>query len=166
MTGLCGWFGPLNRECHPSTVLNAMLVPLGSTEPAQSLSSGAYALGAYSPFKLASCYEAEGLLTAIDGRVTWDDATLTQLALQHSGAEVLHAAYRRWGRGCLTHMHGPFAMAILEPGADTVLLAIDRLGIQRMCFAPHSGGLVFGSTCDSVTAHPAIARRISAQGIF
>ena len=166
MTGLCGWLGPIGQNSNPSVLLGKMMTPLGSTESAQNLSSANYALGAYSPFGLASCHEAEGLLAAIDGRVNWDDAALARLAQEHSPAAALHAAYRRWGKDCLTHLHGPFAMAILEPASGMVLLAIDRLGIQRLCFAPHAAGLVFGSTCDSVTTHPAIGCHISAQGIF
>ncbi len=166
MTGLCGWLGPAGQDSNPNVLLGKMMAPLGSAEPAQNLSSTNYALGAYSPFGLASCHEAEGLLAAIDGRVNWDDAELARLAQERSPATALHAAYRRWGKDCLTHLHGPFAMAILEPTSGMVLLAIDRLGIQRLCFAPHASGLVFGSTCDSVTAHPAIGRHISAQGIF
>jgi len=166
MTGLCGWLGPIGQDSNPSVLLNKMMAPLGSAEPAQNPTSPAYALGAYSPFGLASCHEAEGLLAAIDGRVNWDDAALARLAQERSPAVALHAAYRRWGKDCLAHLHGPFAIAVLEPASGMVLLAIDRLGIQRLCFAPHASGLVFGSTCDSVTAHPAIGRRISSQGIF
>ncbi|MHB1232224.1 MAG: asparagine synthetase B family protein [Burkholderiales bacterium] len=166
MTGLCGWLGPIGQDSNPSVVLGKMMAPLGSAEPVQNLSSTNYALGAYSPFGLASCHEAEGLLAAIDGRVNWDDAELARLAQERSPAAALHAAYRRWGKDCLRHLHGPFAMAILEPASGVALLAIDRLGIQRLCFAPHAAGLVFGSTCDSVTAHPAIGRHISSQGIF
>ncbi len=166
MTGLCGWLGPIGQDSNPSVVLGKMMAPLGSAEPVQNLSSTNYALGAYSPFGLASCHEAEGLLAAIDGRVNWDDAELARLAQERSPAAALHAAYRRWGKDCLRHLHGPFALAILEPASGVALLAIDRLGIQRLCFAPHAAGLVFGSTCDSVTAHPAIGRHISSQGIF
>lgn len=166
MTGLCGWLGPIGQDNNPSVVLGKMMAPLGSAEPVQNLSKANYALGAYSPFGLASCHEAEGLLAAIDGRVNWDDAELARVAQERSPAAALHAAYRRWGKDCLRHLHGPFALAILEPASGVALLAIDRLGIQRLCFAPHAAGLVFGSTCDSVTAHPAIGRHISSQGIF
>jgi asparagine synthase (glutamine-hydrolysing) len=166
MTGLCGWLGPLGQDSNPSVLLSKMMTPLGATEPAQNITSAAYALGAYSPFGVASCHEAEGLLTAIDGRVNWDDAALTRMAQERSPAAALHEAYRRWGKECLTHLHGPFAVAVIEPSSGTVLLAIDRIGIQRLCFAPHGAGLVFGSTCDSVTAHPAVGREISSQGIF
>ena len=166
MTGLCGWLGPLGQNSNPTALLSKMLAPLGLAEPTQNLVLADYALGAFSPFHLASKHEADGLLVAIDGRVTWDMADLTQLAQQHSPAAALHAAYRRWGKGCLTHLHGSFSLAILEPASGMALLAIDRLGINRLCFAPHASGLVFGSTCDSVVAHPAIGRRISSQGIF
>ncbi|MGA8148703.1 MAG: asparagine synthase C-terminal domain-containing protein [Gallionellaceae bacterium] len=166
MTGLSGWIGPLDHDIDPSTLLGKMMVPLGLTEPRRNLASATYALGAYSPFGLASVHDEEGLLAAIDGRVTWDDARLAHQAQQHSPAAALHAAYLRWGKDCLTHMHGPFSLAILEPASGMALLAIDRLGINRLCFATHPSGLVFGSTCDSVATHPGIGRCISSQCIF
>ena len=166
MTGLCGWLGTLSQVSNPPALLSKMMTTLGLAEPTQNLACADYALGAYSPFHLASRHEADGLLAAIDGRVTWDDVDLAQLAQHRSPAVALHAAYRRWGLDCLAHLHGSFAVAILEPSANTALLAIDRLGIQRLCFAPHAAGLVFGSTCDSVTTHPAIGRQISSQGVF
>lgn len=166
MTGLCGWLGPLDQGSNPSILLGNMMAPLGLVEPTQFPANTGYALAAYSPFHLASRHEADGLLVAIDGRVTWDDADFAQLAQQHSPAVVLHAAYRRWSKDCLVHLHGSFSLAILEPTSGTVLLAIDRLGINRLCVARHATSLVFGSTCDSVVVHPAIGRRISSQGIF
>lgn len=165
MTGLCGWLGPVGHSNDTTAVLNRMLTSLGAVS-SQPTTPPTCALGAFSPFGLASCHEADGLSTAIDGRMHWDDAELTRLAKERSPAVALHAAYRRWGKECLSRMHGSFSIAIVEPGSGTVLLAIDRLGIQRLCFAPHADGVVFGSTCDSVTAHPAIGRRISAQGMF
>lgn len=165
MTGLCGWLGPVGQNNDPTVVLYSMLTSLDGAS-SQPVALSTYALGAFSPFGLASRHEADGLLTALDGQMRWDDAELARLAQEHSPAAALHVAYRRWGKDCLTRMHGAFAVAILEPATGTVLLAIDRLGIQRMCFAPHAEGMVFGSTCDSVTSHPAIGRRLSAQGIF
>ncbi len=166
MAGLCGWIGPLDQGIDPSALLGKMLVPLGVIEPVKYPARATYALGAFSPFGLASTHEAEGLLAAIDGRVTWDDAGLARLAQQHSPAAALHAAYLCWGKDCLTHLHGVFSLAILSPSSGMVLLAIDRLGINRLCFASHASGLVFASRCDSVATYPAIGRRISSQGIF
>lgn len=166
MAGLCGWLGQMGQTSNASIVLNDMLQGLGLKKPSCTPANASYALGVYSPFELASSHESEDIFAAIDGRVSWDDADLTRLAQTQTPAAALIVAYRRWGNACLTHIHGPFSLVILEPARGTALLAIDRLGIQRLCFAPRAEGLVFGSTCDSVTAHPAIDRCISQQGIF
>lgn len=164
MTGVCGWLGYAEQN-NPSGVLCTMLGFLGDPQP-QATAGREYAAGAYSPFALASCYDADGLIAAIDGQVRWHDAELSGLAKLHSPAFALHTAYRRWGKDCVKHLHNSFALAVMEPATRTVLLAIDRLGIHRLCFAPYTGGIVFGSSCNSVTAHPAIGSRIHAQGIF
>lgn len=166
MTGLCGWLGLSGQDSNPPLLLDKMMAALGSAKPSHGSATASYAIGAYSPFGLASCHETEGLAAAIDGRATWDDAGLARLAQERSPAAALIAAYQKWGKNCLMHLHGPFSLAILEPASGTALLAIDRLGVHRLCFAPHASGLVFGSTCDSVVAHPAIGRRISSQGVF
>jgi len=165
MTGVCGWFGaPTGSDAQ--AVLSRMLHALGASETAQGLTAEGDALGAHSPFGLASAHRDQGVLAAIDGRPRFDDATLAQAAREISPAAALALAYHRFGADCLRHVHGSFALAVIESASRTVLLAIDRMGIHRLCFAPVGGGLVFGGTCDSVIAHPAVAPAISRQGIF
>jgi asparagine synthase (glutamine-hydrolysing) len=164
MTGVCGWLGATAADAPP--VLNRMLRALGAPEDIQGLTSEGAALGAHSPFGLASLHAADGVLAAIDGRPRFDDPDLARAAREISPAAALATAWRRFGSDLLAHVHGSFALAVIEPAKGTALLAIDRMGIHRLCFAPTAGGLVFGGTCDSVVSHPAFAPKISHQGIF
>lgn len=166
MTGVCGWLGASAPVADAQAVLTGMARALGCPAEPTSLVAEQGAVTAYSPFAAASMHRADGLLAAIDGRPHFDDDALTQMARSASPAAALALAYRRFGNDCLRHVHGSFALAVIDPASNTVLLAVDRMGIQRLCFAPVAGGMVFGGTCDSILAHPAIAAGISRQGLF
>lgn len=166
MTGVCGWLGATIRTDDTRAVLAKMARALGCVHDSQALVSGDGGMTAYSPFTLSSTHTLDGLLTAIDGRPQFDDDALAQVAYNTSPAAALALAYRQFGPDCLRHVHGSFALAVIEPATHTVLLAIDRIGIHRLCFAPAAGGIVFGGTCDAVIAHPAITPKLSGQGIF
>jgi asparagine synthase (glutamine-hydrolysing) len=63
-------------------------------------------------------------------------------------------------------MRGPFALAIVDGARRRGLLAIDRMAIRTLFFAPVAGGVVFGTNANAVAAHPAIVRRLSLQGVY
>lgn len=165
MTGVCGWIDTTTVG-EARSVLSRMLCALGAPDASDGLTEGSHALGAYSPFGLASTHAADGIFAAIDGRPRFDDDALAQAAGNTSPAAALALAYRRFGPDCLRHVHGTFALALIEPATQTVLLAIDRMGVHRLCFAPTDSGMVFGGTCDSIIAHPAITPKLSRQAIF
>lgn len=167
MSGICGWLHPSGLVGDANATLAKMRNGLGAPEASTAADSKATsALTAYSPFNTASTHSENGLHAAIDGRTRWDTPELEQMSRAISPAAALITAYRRYGKDCLKHLHGSFSLALLEPTTGTALIAIDRMGIHRLCFAHQPEGLVFGSTTDSVTAHPAIGRSISQQGIF
>ena len=59
--------------------------------------------------------------------------------------EVVLAAYRQWGDGCLSRFNGMFAIAVWDQGtADTLpslFIARDRVGKKPLYYA-HSGGML------------------------
>jgi asparagine synthase (glutamine-hydrolysing) len=63
-------------------------------------------------------------------------------------------------------MSGPFAIAVVDTGSASGLLAIDRLATRTMCYAHPPGGIVFGSNAASVVAYPGVERELSRQAIF
>ncbi len=166
MTGLCGWIGEAGLAGNGGAVLAEMRRGLGATDDEAQRAAPTYALAAYSPFAAASVHTADGLLAAVDGRPHWSDAGLAQLARESSPAAALLAAYQRHGVDCLQQIHGSFGLAILDPASRTALLAIDRMGVHRLCVAAKNELLIFGSTTDSVVAHPGSGRMLNDQGIF
>jgi asparagine synthase (glutamine-hydrolysing) len=167
MTGVAGWIVPAGLNIEPATVLTRMNAALGAAPSLENpLAGNTHGLCAFSPFELASTHAEHGLLAALDGRVEWDDAELARISHDISPAAALLTAYRRFDKECLTHLHGTFALAVLEPASGNALLAIDRMGVNRLCFALQGDGLVFGSTAGSVIANPAVGRTLSDQGVF
>lgn len=170
MSGLCGWLGGAVGEGDAGSVLSAMTDGLYNFSGSRSESgSGAgYGLSARGQEGFISVFEDGSLATAIEGYPRWLDAELGALAEREGQAAALAAAYKRLGRDALQQIMGAWALAILDRDRGVALIAIDRLGIRPLCFArPGSGqGLVFGTTTDSIMAHPEVTSSLSHQAIF
>ncbi|MBK8993567.1 MAG: hypothetical protein IPM40_18735 [Gammaproteobacteria bacterium] len=57
-------------------------------------------------------------------------------------------------------------MALIDARNGVTRLAIDPLGIERLCYAMSGGQLVFASSAQALRAHPAVKTSISTQAIF
>ncbi len=61
-------------------------------------------------------------------------------------AEILLAAFRRWGADCLDQLDGMFAFAIWDRDAQQLFAARDRFGEKPLFYVPlPCGGLIFAS---------------------
>ena len=78
----------------------------------------------------------------------------------HSDTEVLLAAYREWGSGCLARLDGMFAFALHDARNSRVLLARDRAGEKPMFYLQRAGELRFASELKALLADPEAPRRI------
>jgi asparagine synthase (glutamine-hydrolysing) len=65
-----------------------------------------------------------------------------------------------------TYVHGSFAFAILNVHTQELMLAIDRIGIQSLCFGLYRDGVVFGQRADCLANHPRINAQLNLQAIF
>ncbi len=81
-------------------------------------------------------------------------------------AARLAAAYAAQGVEVLQGLHGSFALAILDARRRSALLAIDRMGIEAMCYARTPDGLVFGSRADAVAECAGRTPEIDPQSVF
>ncbi len=168
MSGLCGWIGDNGAPAsNPETleIMAGALPALGATaRETGSTEAGALSLNAMAA---AGWWIAEdGVLVAIEGRPRWRDRKFADLAAQHGHAAALGRAWREAGENFLPRLGGAFALAVIDIRQRKGLIAIDRLGIQTLCYStPKPGLLVFGSTTDSVRAHPAVRSTIRPQAI-
>ncbi len=100
------------------------------------------------------------------GRPRFLDDELAFIARDQSPAVAVAHGWVRFGEKLPTLMHGNFAFAVLEPLKKKAFLALDRVGAERLCYAKRGGQLVFGSSVQSVAAHPAVGRVIDPQAIY
>ena len=76
-------------------------------------------------------------------------------------SEVILAAWQRWGRDCVSRLHGMFAFAIYDLQDHTLFLARDRLGVKPLFYAQLADGSVaFASELKALVAHPQLRREI------
>lgn len=80
--------------------------------------------------------------------------------------EVILAAWRQWGVGCLDRLNGMFAFAIHDQRSQRLFIARDRLGVKPLHYAPlPDGSVIFASELKGLLAHPALRRAPDAQAV-
>ncbi|WP_430386133.1 XrtA/PEP-CTERM system amidotransferase [Blastomonas fulva] len=80
--------------------------------------------------------------------------------------EVILAAWRQWGVGCLDRLNGMFAFAIHDQRTQRLFIARDRLGVKPLHYAPlPDGSVIFASELKGLLAHPALRRAPDAQAV-
>jgi asparagine synthase (glutamine-hydrolysing) len=75
-----------------------------------------------------------------------------------SDTEVLLAAYREWGAGCLSRLNGMFAFALFDQPRQRLLLARDRAGEKPLFYRHAPGRLSFASELKALFADPSCPR--------
>ncbi|CAA6808896.1 MAG: Asparagine synthetase [glutamine-hydrolyzing] (EC [uncultured Thiotrichaceae bacterium] len=64
--------------------------------------------------------------------------------------EVIVKAYAEWGKDCVKHLMGMFAMAIWDMQEKSLFLARDRMGIKPLYYAPTTNGIRFASNMQAL----------------
>ncbi len=67
-------------------------------------------------------------------------------------SEVILKAYAEWGEDCVGRLHGMFAFALWDPGAERLFLARDRLGIKPLYYHRTSSAVRFASSAQALLA--------------
>ncbi len=154
MHRLAGWLG--HGVSDAVQTLEQMLSHCSVARPAHSHTDPAWGMAANLPLAL------EGHLAAlITGRPRFD----AELAGMPPAGALL-ALWKKFGRDAPKHIQGNFALAVLDKHEQSVFLALDRIGAEKLAFAPSHTGLVFASQADMVAAHPAVGRALDPQGLF
>lgn len=82
-----------------------------------------------------------------------------------SDAELVLAAYIKWGAGCLHCLNGIFAFSIWNSKNNELFLARDRFGIKPLYYTLSGDSLIFASEIKGVLKHPSVPAVIDRQGI-
>lgn len=98
------------------------------------------------------------LTLALQGAPRWNRRTLT-------AAETLDL-FEKSGRELLAKLEGPFAIALHDAASNKLLLAVDRMGIERLTYTTTPGGIGFGSRATALRQLPGCHAEVSAQSIY
>jgi asparagine synthase (glutamine-hydrolysing) len=124
--------------------------------------------GASAPVELAAgwvaapaVHRAGPVCVAVQGKPLWPESP------PHANPAVtVHAAYSKHGRAFLERLEGSFALAVVDEAAGAVLLAIDRMGIERMTWTAVGNALAFGSSAEHLARLPAVSAPVRRQGLY
>ena len=169
MSGLCGWIGAGKLvDSAEQTLANmaAGLPAIGGLDEASSAQRQA-ALRLKAIKGTGSWHRHGTVVAALEGTPRWTDERLAAHARDQGHAAALVTAYRENGPALLDKLGGAFALALVDVESQSGLLAIDRSGINDLCFSlPSPGVLVFGTTVNSLRAYPGVGATVEPQAIY
>lgn len=87
----------------------------------------------------------------------------------HSGTdtEVILAAWREWGEGCLARFNGMFAFVLFDRRRRRLFAARDRFGVKPLYLWPTpGGGLALASEIKQFTVHPGWRAQANGQRVY
>ncbi|MBS0312024.1 MAG: asparagine synthase, partial [Proteobacteria bacterium] len=165
MDGIFGWLG--DHGAHQDLIRHMR----GAANPApegllHEHSSQMLGVAACSRFGKADIHVENGLAATLTGRPVFLDEELAFIARDRNPATAVAHGWIRHGETLPTLMHGNFAFAVLEPLKKKACLVLDRVGAERLCYAYRGGHLVFGTSVQNASAHPAVGRVIDPQAIY
>ncbi len=165
MDGIFGWLG--DHGSHQALIKRmgevARLSPEGLLH---AHSSQLLAVAACSRFAEAYIHVENGLAASLKGRPVFLDDELAFIARDQNPAVAVAHGWIRHGDKLPGLMQGNFAFAVIEPLKNRACLVLDRMGIERLSYAQRGKHLIFGSSIQSVVAHPAVERTIDPQAIY
>ena len=83
-----------------------------------------------------------------------------------SDTEVILAAYRVWGEGCLTRLRGMFAFALWDAMRKRLLLARDAMGIKPLYYHNSNQAFIFASELRTVLETGLVPRKADPAGVL
>lgn len=169
MVGIAGWIDFSRPLGAPEEIARSMAAGLGNglggDTVLRATPHAGLALCAHP--KMASSYFGEELWAVIHGYPRWHDSSLAEAARAMGDARALADGYARFGRDVLKKLGGACSVAIVDLANRAVLAAVDRVGIETMCYAsPSPGVLVFGTRTTAVARHPSVSSTLSNQAFY
>ena len=166
MIGLCGWFGGGGVRDDAAVLLRMAQATGGHSQDGFSRSDAKF--GIYQSTVPRNEVAPNGdIVIALAGRVHWIDKELQQTSQTYGDRAAAISAYRQFGDLFLHHIHGHFSLALFDLTKGVAIIAVDRIGAQPMCYAfGKDGTFVFGSSADTVRAHPELNSTLSKQALY
>ncbi len=182
MCGIVGWVGPRGDEAS----LNRMMAsiahrgPDGSGRVFLDLHEGQHTAFGHVRLAIVDASAGDQPMASADGRLTLsyngeifnfielrEELTALGAVFQtRSDTEVVLAAWREWGEGCLSRLRGMFAFSLHDAQNDTVYLARDGFGKKPLFYYQAAGILVFGSEISAMLAHPKVDCELDEASVY
>lgn len=86
--------------------------------------------------------------------------------VSHSDTEVIIAAYREWGKECLSRFNGMFAFLIYDREQRSLFVARDRFGVKPIYYWVTESGIAFASEIKQFTVLPQWRARMNGQRVY
>jgi len=107
------------------------------------------------------------LSIVIDGRLDDRRTLVRQLETEFGRsftearhAELVLAAYERWGTECVTHLLGDFSFCLWDRDRRELFCARDRLGVKPLYYARIGPTLIVSNVLRSIRRHPDVSARL------
>jgi hypothetical protein len=142
--------------------VDAMSKALQSAWPVITETAAAFALATTG----STCQFAGGGIAVIAGRPFFRDQRLADLAQREGDAAALASGYETYSHDIFTRVFGAFCCVIIDPAADRVLIAIDRLGQHSMYYHTEPGMLSFGSFAAGALRCSETDAQLLHQGVY
>jgi asparagine synthase (glutamine-hydrolysing) len=163
MTDHSGW---LDSRDVAAAELAARAAEAQHSRPDAAVAPGPGALLVAGPRAQVAQDPARGMAAMLCGHPRWLDPELAATANRRGDAHALLDAYATLGERLVERLGGTFALTVVDAPRKRALLAIDRMGVERLCYGLKDGLLAFGATVDDVTRHASIGFSIEPQAIF
>lgn len=86
--------------------------------------------------------------------------------VSHSDTEVIIAAYREWGKECLSRFNGMFAFLIYDRERHWLFVARDRFGVKPLYYRVAEDGIAFASEIKQFTVLPRWRAQMNGQRAY
>lgn len=86
--------------------------------------------------------------------------------VSHSDTEVIIAAYREWGKECLSRFNGMFAFLIYDREQRRLFVARDRFGVKPLYYRVTENGIAFASEIKQFTVLPQWRAQMNGQRAY
>lgn len=101
----------------------------------------------------------------IDNRDELLDALGLRPALKSTDAELILAAFARWGENCAEHLIGDFAFALWDGAARKLFCARDAMGLKPFYYFHSRAAFVFASEIKGLLPAPRVPRQLNEQRV-
>lgn len=151
----------------PAEALDAMLAADGLNRQDVQVELSAAGVVAAGKSGASIAQDAEsGMFAAVLGRPRWTDGGAAEIAALRGHSAAVISLYRNRRSDMLRDMKGSFALVLIDPRNRRAVLAVDRTGAERLCFARVGSLLVFSTSARAVARHPQVNAPISRQALF